>query len=59
MKAVYKGSCKWVRIKLMKHLYLNIKLLIPLPLIWITYDSRTIDEFFEYLIDDAMWDEVV
>ena len=59
MKAVYKGSCEWVRIKLMKHLYLNIKLLIPLPLIWITYDSRTIDDFFEYLIDDAMWDEVV
>lgn len=59
MKAVYKRSCKWVRIKLTKHLYLNIKSLILLPIIWITYDSRTIDNFFEYLVDDAMWDKVV
>lgn len=50
------GELKWFRVKLSKHFYLNIRFLRFIPIIWVAYDKRLIDDFFNYLIEDAMWD---
>ena len=55
MRIVHKNS--WYRLKIASKLYMNIRFVLMIPIFYISYDNRTVDKFFNYLVNDAMWDE--